>query len=73
MEHEGDDDTNCNWCSWNSPQKLGKRVGRVGNQSMSRDHPNYCIIKISQNTEKSPGDLKKLVVTAVKDHQLTLI
>ena len=35
-----------------------------------QDHPNYCIIEISQNTEKSPGDLRGLVVTQtpVKDH-----
>ena len=24
---------------------------------MSRDHPNYSIVEIAQNTEKSPGDL----------------
>ena len=38
---------------------------------MSRDHPNYSIIEISQNTEKSPGDLRRLVVTQTpaKDQQ----
>ena len=38
------------------------------------DHPNY-IIEIGQNTEKSPGDLRRLAVTKtpVKDHQLTLV
>ena len=42
---------------------------------MSGDHPNYWIIEIGQNTEKSPGDLRRLVVTktSVKDHQLMLI
>ena len=29
MEHRGDADTNCNWCAWNSPQKLGKVAGRA--------------------------------------------
>ena len=29
----------------------------------SEDHPDYSIIKISQNTEKSPGDLKRLEET----------
>ena len=40
----------------------------------SGDYPNYSIIEIGQNTEKSPGDLKRLSVTQtpVKDHQLTL-
>ena len=27
------------------------------------DHPNYDTIEIGQNTEKSPGDLRRLVVT----------
>ena len=33
------------------------------------------MIKISQNTEKSPGDLKRLAVTQtpVNDHQLMLV
>ena len=33
------------------------------------------IIEIGQNTEKSPGDLRRLAVTQspVKDHQLTLM
>ena len=35
----------------------------------------YSIIEISQNTEKSPGDLRRVAVTetSVKDHQLTLM
>ena len=33
---------------------------------------NYCITEIGQNTEKSPGNLRKLTVTQtpVKDHLL---
>ena len=47
---------------------------RVRNQRMSRDHSNY-ITKISQNTEKSPRNLKRLAVTQtpVKDQQLTRV
>ena len=39
------------------------------------DHPNYNIIENSQNTEKSPRDLRRLAVTQapVKDHQLKLM
>ena len=39
------------------------------------DHQNYYIIENGQNTEKSPGDLRKLAVTQtpVKDNQLTLM
>ena len=29
----------------------------------SGDHPNNYIIEIGQNTEKSPGDLRRLAVT----------
>ena len=38
----------------------------------SGDHPNYCIIEIGQNTEKSPEHLRRLAITQtlVKDHQL---
>ena len=56
MEDEGD--TNYNWNTWNSPQEFLKGAGRVKNQ----DHPNYSI-EISQNTEKSPGDLRRFAVT----------
>ena len=59
MEHEGDGGTNCNWCAWSDPQRLG----RDGNRRMNKDHPNYWINKIGQNTEKSPGDLRSLAVT----------
>ena len=39
------------------------------------DHPNDSIIEDGQNTEKSPGDLRRLAVTQtpMKNHQLTLM
>ena len=42
---------------------------------MSRDNPNYEIVKISQNTDKSLGDLKRLAVTEIliKSYQLMLV
>ena len=42
---------------------------------ISRDHLNYSIVKIGQNTEKSPGDLRRLAVTQnlLKEHQLMLV
>ena len=39
-----------------------KKAGRFGNKMTNRNHPNYCIVEISQNTEKSPGDPKRLDV-----------
>ena len=74
-EHESDGDTSCNWCTWNDAQRLGKEAGCVRNRSSSRDYPNYSIGKVGDNTERSPGNLKRLAVTQtpVKYHLLTLV
>ena len=55
-------------------QSIGTGSGGLGNKTTSGDHPNYSIVVISQNTKKSPGDLKRLVVTetSVENHQLML-
>ena len=58
VEHESNDYTNCNWCSCYSHQRIDTRTGGLRNKRTSGNHPNYTIIKISQNTEKSPGDLR---------------
>ena len=74
VEHESENSTNCNWYSWYSHQKIGKRTGGLENSGTSEDCPNYSIDEVGQNTEKSPGDLRRLAVTKtpVKDHQLKL-
>ena len=43
--------------------KVLTRTGGLGNNRMSRSHPNYSIVEIGQNTEKSPGDMRRLAVT----------
>ena len=43
--------------------KIGKRTRELGNKRRSGDNPNQSIGDIGQNTEKSPGDLRGLVVT----------
>ena len=75
MEYEGDCDTNYNWCTWNNTQRISKGAGGVRNQRMSLDHPNHSIVEVGQNTEKSPGDIRRLtfIQTPVKAHQLTLV
>ena len=75
MEHEGDDFTNCNWRARYSQQRIGSGTGGLRNKRTSGDHPNYCIIEIGQNTEKSPGDLRRLTViqAPLKDNQLKLV
>ena len=73
MNHESDGGTNCNWCTRNNPEIIGKYTWRLRNKSASRDHRDYSIIKIGQNIEESPGDLKRLTVsqTTVRNHQTT--
>ena len=56
MKYEGDGDTNYNLSAWNNPQRIGKGIGKFRYKTMSGDCLNYSIIKIRQNTEKSPGD-----------------
>ena len=74
MEHESDGDTNYNWCPWYSYQRIDTGTGGLGNKRMSGEYPNYCIIKIGQNTEESPEDLMRLAVaqTPLRNHRLTL-
>ena len=51
---------------------ITKGTGGLGSWRTSGDYPNNSIIENGQNTEKSPGDLRRLVVTktAVKNQQL---
>ena len=75
VEHEGDSDTNCCGCTYDDPQRTGKNPGRLENKKTSGDHPDNSIIKIVENTEKSPGDLRRFAVTPtpVRTHQETLV
>ena len=69
--HESDNQENCDWCFWHSLGRIIKENGALGNKRTSGVDPNYNIIMIGHNTEKSPGDLGRLAVTltSVKDHQ----
>ena len=42
---------------------LVKSIRGLRNKRSSGDHPNYSIVEIDQNTEKSPGDSRRLIVT----------
>ena len=59
MEHEGDVDTNGNWYTWNNRQGIGKVTGRLKNLRISGCYSD----NIGLNTEKIPGDLRKLAAT----------
>ena len=63
VEHESYVYTDCNLCSWESHQKINKETRGLENKRKSEDYQNYCITEIGQNTEKSPGDLRRLAVT----------
>ena len=72
VKHVSDGYTNCNWCFRYSHQILVKRTIGLENKRTRGDNPNYSIVEIGQNSEKSSEDLKKLVTQPpVKDHQLT--
>ena len=60
MEHEVDGETNCKWCVWDNPQKIGTGTEGVGDRRTSGDYPDNSIVAVSQNTEKGPGNLRKL-------------
>ena len=74
MERESDGDTNCNWYTRQSHQMIGTGTGGLGNKRTSGEYSNYSTVEIGQNTEKSPGDLRRLAITQpqVNKHQLTL-
>ena len=42
---------------------IGNETGGFGNKRTNRDHPNYSIVEIGQNTKKSRGDLSRLADT----------
>ena len=54
-------------------KELGKGLEEL--EIRTRDYPNHRTVKIGQNTEMSPGDLKRLaaIQIPVKDHQLKLV
>ena len=73
MEHEGDGDTDCNWRARHSYQRVGSGIRRLRNERKNGDRPNNSVVDISQNIEKSPGDLRRLTVTQISvEYQLTL-
>ena len=75
LEHKSDGCTNCNWHPRYSHQRTITGTRSLGNKRKSGNHPNYSIIKICQNSEKSLGDLRRLAVTQtpVRNHLITLV
>ena len=65
----------CSWCARYSHQRIDKGTGGLGTKRTSGDHPKDSIIKIGQNTKKSPGDLRTFAAaqTPVRNHHQTLV
>ena len=62
MKHEDDSETKCGWCIWNNHQTIGKGTEGLWNKRTSGAYPDSSIIKIGQNAEKRPRDLRRFVV-----------
>ena len=62
-ELESDGYTSGNWHALYCHQRIGTDTGRLGNKRTNRDHQNYRLVEIDQNTWKSPGNLRSLAVT----------
>ena len=75
IEHEGNGDTSSNRRPRNDPRRFGKVTRKFRNQRTKTVHPGYSIVKIGQNAEKSPEDLRRLAVTQIpmKDHRLKIM
>ena len=73
MKQKSDGDTNCNWRVRYSHQRISTMTGGLGNKRTSGDHPNYSIVKIGQDTEKSSELLRRHAITQtpMENHQLT--
>ena len=39
MKYIGDVDTNCNWCTWNNPRRIGTGTAKLGSKRTRGDHP----------------------------------
>ena len=75
MDHESAGDTNFNWCTQHSHQRIGTGTGGYGNKKTNGDHPNNSFVEIGQNTEKNLANLRRLAVTQtpMRHHQLKLV
>ena len=62
MEHEGGGDTSCTCYTWNSSQRPEKETWGTGDPKKNQGHQDQSSVKISLNTLKSPGDMRRLAV-----------
>ena len=48
---------------WTVPKGFERGLEELENPKTNRNNSKYCITEISQNTEKSSGDLRRFAVT----------
>ena len=67
MESDGE----YNWPAWYNHQKIEIRNRELRNKRAIGDYAHYSFVEIGQNTEKSPGDPRKVTVIQipVENHQ----
>ena len=75
VKHEGDGDISSIVGPWNNPWEPGNETWRTGDYKKNWNYTSHSTTKISQDTEKSLGDLRRLAVTytPVKSHLLELV
>ena len=80
MQHEGDDDTNRNWCTWKICKGL---VKGLGNKRINRGHPVHSIIRYCEeswrleetcchsNPSEKPSAGEKKTLRGVKHYKIS--
>ena len=71
VEHLDDDNINCNSCTWNSSQTIGKGTRTIANQRKNQNYLDYSVVEINENTGQSPEERRRIPVaqTLVKTHR----
>ena len=64
MNYEGDEHTDCDLCIYEIPWGLLKGLEDLEIREQELTIQTTTFIKISWNTKKGPGDLKRLAVTS---------
>ena len=64
-EYERGCDNNCSWISGNSPRRPGKETEGNGNQRNNRYHPDHSSVKITLDTLKCPGKLRRIAIIQI--------
>ena len=75
VELKGNGKANCNQRACNGPEEHGKGARKVRNWGINRNHSDYSIVEIVQNTKKVLETWGGFAITQIsmKDHQTMLV